>query len=281
LTHQSAGDSSPITRRRRRRRESDPSIQPLEVRGALQRLIASPDFAATERNRRFLSYVVEKTLEGKFDDISGYHVATLVFGRPASFNPTLDPIVRIEAGKLRRDLEVYYLKSGRQEVVRISLPRGSYIPVFERHAAPSFAPAAVLDPLGITVHAIHSEDHAANGNLRARVVDELTRTGEIAVYAAAVAPSNDHGLLDSETARALGERNGTRFVFSGHLRPNGDALTLTARLHDGATGRQLWSEDLEGAEIEKAVVTRLLEVRRRLAAEVVSPSAAGAAASHG
>jgi hypothetical protein len=102
-----------------------------EVRAQLQLILASDDFAASARNRRFLSHVVEKTLRG--EKSSGYEVATQVFGRPETFNATTDPIVRIEAGKLRRDLETYYLKSGRFDRVCIRLLKGVYRAAFAYH----------------------------------------------------------------------------------------------------------------------------------------------------
>lgn len=113
-----------------------------EVRLQLKRILDSPDFPASERNRRFFSFVVELSLGGK--KASGYDVATKIFGRPACFNASLDPIVRIEAGKLRRDLETYYLKSGKYDPVHIVLPKGRYRAVFLRNGASDIANADIL-----------------------------------------------------------------------------------------------------------------------------------------
>lgn len=104
-----------------------------EVRRQLQRIIASKDFVASARNRRFLQHVVERTLRG--ETARGYEIGTLVFGRPKTFNATTDPIVRIEAGKLRRDLETYYLKSGQHDQIRIVLPKGAYRATFFHNEA--------------------------------------------------------------------------------------------------------------------------------------------------
>ena len=104
-----------------------------EVHRQLQRIIASNDFVASDRNRRFLEHIVERTLRG--ETARGYEIGTLVFGRPKSFDATSDPIVRIEAGKLRRDLETYYLKSGKHDPIRIAVPKGSYRTVFSRNVA--------------------------------------------------------------------------------------------------------------------------------------------------
>lgn len=106
-----------------------------EVRAQLKRILASADFPASQRNRRFFAHVVERSLRG--EKTSGYEVATKVFGRPASFNPVTDPIVRIEATKLRRDLETYYLKSGRHDALQISLPKGVYRAEFTFREDPS------------------------------------------------------------------------------------------------------------------------------------------------
>ena len=128
------------------------NITPEEARAELDRVLQSPDFPATPRNRRFLSFIVERTVNGQVGgngSVTAHDVATQVFGRPVDFNTMLDPIVRIEAGKLRRDLETYYLKSGRENPLRIDVPRGSYGPAFRRQQpqdqVPADAPVATGD----------------------------------------------------------------------------------------------------------------------------------------
>ncbi len=101
------------------------------VREQLGRILASGDFDASARNRRFLKYVVEETLEGRSSLIKAYAVATSVFGRNADFDPQLDSIVRIEAGRLRQSLERYYLTAGIGDQIRITIPRGFYVAAFE------------------------------------------------------------------------------------------------------------------------------------------------------
>lgn len=113
----------------------DEGIPKEEKLAELARVIASADFPATLRNRRFLSFAVECNLSAPADArpcVRAYDVATRIFGRSDDFSTILDPIVRIEAGKLRRDLETYYLKSGRSNPLRIELPRGAYDPIFLR-----------------------------------------------------------------------------------------------------------------------------------------------------
>ena len=101
-----------------------------EVLEELRRVLSSPAFEASERNRRFLRYVVEETLGGRADRIKAYTIATSVFGRSDDFDPMQDSIVRIEAARLRRAIERFYLKRGPGTGVCISIPKGAYVPEF-------------------------------------------------------------------------------------------------------------------------------------------------------
>jgi TolB-like protein len=100
------------------------------VRTQLERILRSPAFDATDRTHRFLAYVVDETLRGRADRIKAYSIATDVFGRDSSFDAHSDPIVRIEAGHLRRALEHYYLTAGKADPLVITIPKGSYVPAF-------------------------------------------------------------------------------------------------------------------------------------------------------
>ncbi len=101
------------------------------IRAQLARILASDRFDASERNRRFLRYVVEECLAGRTQQIKAYSIAVSVFNREPSFDPQSDPIVRLEAGRLRRSLEHYYLTAGRNDAIRIVVPKGGYVPHFE------------------------------------------------------------------------------------------------------------------------------------------------------
>lgn len=112
-----------------------------EVRAQLDRIMRSRDFDVTERSRKFLAYVVEEVIAGRADRIKAYAIATDVFGRDASFDAHSDPVVRIEAGHLRRALNLYYVTGGASDPLVISIPKGSYVPKFEtRLTAPAAEP---------------------------------------------------------------------------------------------------------------------------------------------
>lgn len=119
------------------------------LREALERILASPGFDASARNRRFLEYLVEETLAGRAERLKGLTIAIDVFGRDAAtFDRESDPVVRIEAAKLRRKLKSYYLTAGQDDPIRIDIPKGGYAPTFTCHAdeMPTRTPPASIAP---------------------------------------------------------------------------------------------------------------------------------------
>ncbi len=113
---------------------------PDEVRATLQRIITSDVFRSSPQLGSFLNFVVEAVLHGKSERIKGYTIGVEVLRRDTKFDPQIDPIVRVEATRLRRALERYYSGPGADELIVVDLPRGSYVPTF-RHRA-----EALLDP---------------------------------------------------------------------------------------------------------------------------------------
>jgi tetratricopeptide (TPR) repeat protein len=98
------------------------------IREQLDRIVRSDPFIQSQRRQRFLEYIVHETLAGRGERLKGYSVALEVFDRPETFDPVADPIVRIEAGRLREKLRSYYQTVGISDPIRIELPRGGYQP---------------------------------------------------------------------------------------------------------------------------------------------------------
>jgi adenylate cyclase len=101
------------------------------IRAQLDRILKSGPFLKSRRRQRFLEYIVDETLAGRGERLKAYNVAQEVFDRPATFDPLIDPLVRIEAARLRDKLREYYETDGQSDPIRIDLPKGSYIPHFE------------------------------------------------------------------------------------------------------------------------------------------------------
>ncbi|MDQ0561520.1 TolB-like protein [Rhizobium mesoamericanum] len=103
---------------------------PDDIRAQLNVITSSPEFPTVGRSAAFLKYVTEEALAGRADRIKGYSIAVEVFKRSEGFSQD-DPVVRIEAGRLRRLLERYYLVAGQYDPIRIDIPKGGYAPSFE------------------------------------------------------------------------------------------------------------------------------------------------------
>src|SRR5262245_20870758 len=97
-----------------------------EIRVAVERMVTSDVFSRSPQLAAFLRFVVEAVLHGKADRIKAYTIGIEVLRRDTKFDPQLDPIVRVEATRLRRSIERYYAGPGLDDTVVIDLPRGSY-----------------------------------------------------------------------------------------------------------------------------------------------------------
>jgi tetratricopeptide (TPR) repeat protein len=107
---------------------STPSSE--SVRSELDRILASAQFQSSERLRRFLQFIVLRTLDGEGDQLKEYRIGVEVFGRSSSYDPRLDPVVRLEARRLRAKLKAYYEGEGQRDPLRIEVPKGAYVPCF-------------------------------------------------------------------------------------------------------------------------------------------------------
>src|SRR6059036_3888906 len=108
---------------------STPSAE--AVHAQLDRILASNGFARSERLSRFLRFAVEKKLRGEGEQLKEYLLGVEVFDRDASYDPRLDPIVRVEAARLRAKIRDYYRTEGENDLVRIGFGKGSYAPILE------------------------------------------------------------------------------------------------------------------------------------------------------
>lgn len=115
---------------------------------ALERLLAWPEMARSPQLGRFLDYIVARALAGEEQNIKAYSIAVDVFGRGPDFDPQADPIVRVQARRLRGLLDDYYRGAGAGEPIQIRLPVGRYIPEFI-----TIAPAEIVQTLPLVIPA--------------------------------------------------------------------------------------------------------------------------------
>jgi len=101
------------------------------IREQLVRILNSGPFHQSHRRQRFLEYLVNESLAGRGERLKAYNIALEVFDRPETFDPTTDPLVRIEAARLREKLREYYGTDGQSDAIHIDLPKGTYAPLIE------------------------------------------------------------------------------------------------------------------------------------------------------
>ncbi|MFC5865376.1 hypothetical protein ACFPT7_23935 [Acidicapsa dinghuensis] len=100
-------------------------------RELVDRIVVSPTFARSARLIALLTYVCDMTLKGRESEINEQKIGHAVFGRPRDYDSTIDGIVRTQASRLRQRLDLYFQQEGANEPVRLVIPRGGYVPVFE------------------------------------------------------------------------------------------------------------------------------------------------------
>lgn len=220
-----------------------------EIRAQMNRILGHTEFHATDKMRDFLHFVVEETLAGRSEHIKGFTVATEVYGRGADFDAAHDPIVRIQAGRLRRAMERYYLVAGGQDPIRIEIPKGTYVPVFTAGLAPeSSSNQTVAQPQAQkctaswpSVLVMPFEDLTGNPDLpylgvglATELCVELGHCDDLRV------------MLHREGAVDGRERNNRPdFIISGSVRSDGPNIKIVVQLSDGVTAEQLWVDALK------------------------------------
>ena len=227
---------------------------PETIRLQLERILLSAEFRASDKQRKFLSFVVDETLEDRASQIKGYTIALAVYGRTESFDPQVDPIVRVEAGRLRRALKHYYLTAGKNDLVRIKIPKGGYVPTFYPVQIP---------PSGVKTHTSKRKDSSPTTKLSVAVMPLINLTGdkekdyvvdglteelsfELARYQdfqVIASQSTMHFKGQKVDLYEVGRDLDVQFVLTGSVREDLKTVKITIRLLNTSTGVQIWGEN--------------------------------------
>jgi serine/threonine-protein kinase len=252
---------------------NDASPSESAVRAQLARILASDAFTRSPRLSRFLEFTVEESLAGRADGLKEYLIGGEVFGRPASFDPRNDAIVRVQAVSLRSRLANYYAKHGAGDPVLIEYTKGSYVPVMRERAAEVEPETGDPGPDSIAVLPfVNMSSDPENEYFSDGLTEELIS-----------ALSNVHGLrvvartsvfqykAKPADVRQIGAQLNARMVIEGSVRKAGDRLRITAQLVDARNGYETWSrtyrvemKDLFAVqqEIARAIASTLRERER-------------------
>jgi TolB-like protein len=223
-----------------------------QIQAQAEKLLQATTFARSNRSRKLLKYLVDQTLAGNAKRLKQYSIATDALGRSSDFDPDTDPIVRLEASKLRRALDDYYLRSGSNDPVRISVPKGRYVPSFELmdekadSATAMPAPANInFTPSALSVQRLLIVPFQAQIESDASqfIIDGVFEqlNVELARYSDIALVTEPKGEYVSDPVGA-GNKARARFVISGSVRQNGEQIRITVRLHDTRSNSIIWIE---------------------------------------
>ncbi len=228
------------------------------VRGQLDRILASTTFKQVDRLKRFLSFIVLESISGRSNELKEYVIGVHVFGKEPSFDPRTDPIVRVQARRLRAKLVRYYQEDGRGDEVIIDLPKGGYAPVFKPRVIAVVAKRSItatlvsrntVSVLPFVNHGGQELDHFCLG-IREEIIHDLARFPNLRIMALEDAANKTDAAM----------------IVSGSVRASGTRLRIATQLVDTASRCYLWSEsidaestDLFGAQerVARAIAQRL------------------------
>lgn len=274
---------------------------PEEAHTELERLLADARFSATSRRKAMLKFIVDETLAGREDSIKGVSIAQAVFGRGVDFDQQSDSIVRIEARRLRHDLDLYYLGPGSDNPLRISVPKGRYVPHFARVKNDQWLPeptryghyfrqksrvwfGAALATLLIigTITATTAYMRAESDDSRidygpsitvlpfeptsdTEIVHQLSR-GLNYELIAGLKRFPHFRLFTPARSADVGNSIVTDYVISGTIGLSTDTVHLVAKLTHRATGEVVWGQDYN----DEISTRTLLDIQRDVASRIAS-----------
>ena len=261
------------------KRGMDPAHAPgkTEVLAELERIVSGPPFNNAARLADFLQYVVAETLAGRTKSLKQFNIGIDVFDRGETFDPATDPIVRIQAGRVRRALTRYYSEDGATSRIRINIPVGSYAATFNYaentgdaaiHASanPANISAAPIIAVLPFIDQSHEplKDYLINGMLE-EISAELSRFSSIRVIAyssALLAAAKNESPI--EQARAMG----ADFALHGTVRADAHEQRITLHLIDTANGEKVWSRREQRLLTSGVKALADFRMLRRLASQI-------------
>jgi TolB-like protein len=207
----------------------------------LERILQSTRFRKCTQLSRFLRFTVEQTLAGSDAASKETLIGVQIFGHRPDYDPGSDPVVRVEARRLRVKLAEYYEGEGREDPVRVEMPKGGYLPVFNRERLEIPSGAAEAQSLAVLPFAHRATDAALDAlseGLAARLIARLAAGGGLRVV------SNTSVLQyknRAQDARKIGEELSASLILEGSLRRAGKRFRCDAELVSAEDGLHRWA----------------------------------------
>jgi TolB-like protein/Tfp pilus assembly protein PilF len=210
----------------------------------LDRILNSKSFDGVDRLKRFLTFIVAETLAGRGDQLKEFTVGEYVFDKKADFDPRSDPIVRVQAGRLRARLTRYHLEEGANDELIVELPKGRYVPVFRvREATPPkrSMTAVLLERNSVLV--VPFESQSADPGLAflcKRLTQDVTHA-VTQVEGLIVSACGERGLAEILDHSVNGIQPFAAILIHGSVQQQGSKLRVACQLIEGTSGKYLWS----------------------------------------
>lgn len=258
----------------------------------LRRILASGTFADSPRSRDFLAYVVRETLDGRGHRLKERTIARAALEKAPDFDPRSDSGVRVQATRVRTQLSAYYADEGADDGVRISLPKGSYVPVMS--LAPTQIegahprPKATRGPSVAIVQFAPSDDVPASAALAVGLTESLVHALAPFSGIRVVGPVSDDALTTTGADdRRLGSLLEVQYVLRGGIRRLNNDIRVSVRLADAPTGSIVWAEsfDSESAAMsgfggQDEIVRQIAGVVGDFSGAILRHAARGTGATH-
>jgi len=223
------------------------------ISAQLQKIFRCPVFAVSDILRRFLSYIIEETLEGRSNTIKEYTIAVNVLNKPISFKPQQDAIVRIHAGRLRRALNYYYKDLGIADEIEITVPKGSYIPAFSnkflRTPTPelqtkSVKPEMPADTVTLAVMPFRTFEtdisrQAFTDNLGQQLSAEFGRFPDFSVISYY---TTQQRAFRNKDIHEIATHFGAQYIITGNVQFEAKRLRVAVQLTETHSAAQIWTE---------------------------------------
>ncbi len=258
-----------------------------KIRKQLESILSWEAVRNSQVLSRFLEFVVGEKLSGRTDEIKEYTIGVKALGRPVDFNPQLDAIVRIHAGRLRRMLGEYYKEKGASDSIIISIPKGTYIPEFEMNTAGSkkeFVIPADDNPLRdsltdtfndipdkkpvLAVFPFHnlSNNQAMNyfvAGMGEQLAIDFARFHHISVLSYYSTWKYAEEIKDFSRLKQI---TGADYVFAGSVRFMDDHVRFNVELASVQSGIMIWAETY----LRRLTMTNVYEVQDEIVNQILT-----------
>ena len=225
------------------------SLSNSDILDQLKRILDYPAFKNSQILSGFLRFVVEETLSGRAKGLKEYTIGVEVLGKRAGYDPQGDASVRIHAGRLRKSLEEYYLGTGMEESVLISIPKGTYVPVFSRKESQkslsSESSNAIYRPTLAVLPFQDIADESLKGfadGLCDQICSDLGMFSELSVISYFSSRRMSSQEMDLKNAGKLLDAT---FLLTGSVQSKLERVRIRVQLIESATQKLIWSGSYE------------------------------------